>query len=78
MVINIYTKVSKKAKRKKGQKRGQVRLWLFRSSSSISRALWAILVSAPALAFIPKQAELTEEVFSNPKTLYKFAPKTGA
>ena len=49
--------------------RGQVRSWLFCSSSSILRALRAILLSAPTLAFILKHTELTDEVFSNPSTL---------
>src|SRR3990172_1734375 len=49
--------------------RGQVRSWLFCSSSSILRALRAILLFTPTLAFILKQAELTDDVFSNPNTL---------
>src|SRR5258706_4730122 len=49
--------------------RGQVRYWLFDRSSSILRTLRAIFLSNAALAFILKQTELTDEVFSNPSAL---------
>src|SRR5258706_12352827 len=49
--------------------RGQVRSWLFVSSASILRTLRAIFLSNAALAFILKQTELTDEVFSNPSAL---------
>ena len=46
------------------QRRGQVRSWLFCSSSSILRTLRAILLCAPTLAFIFKQADLTDKVLT--------------
>jgi len=51
------------------EERGQFRSWLFYSSSSILPALRAILLSTLTLAFILKQAELTDEGFSNPSAL---------